>query len=147
MARGYKQGFYKPRHPEKYKGNIENIRYMSSWELHTNQFLDGNPNILAWSSEEIAIPYFKPTDQRVHNYFPDYWVKYKNKSGKIVEEIWEVKPAKQIARPKTVGKRKKYQLIESITYAINQAKWLAAKAYCQKNGYIFRLMSENQLFK
>ncbi len=147
MPRKYRQGWFKPRNPEKYIGDITKIRYMSSWELHTDKFLDGNPNVIAWNSEEIAIPYLKPTDQRVHYYYPDYWVKYRNKHGEIVEEIWEVKPSKEVSKPKIVGKHKKYQLIESITYAINQAKWRAAEFYCKKHGYKFRLMTESQLFK
>jgi hypothetical protein len=144
---GYNQGWFEPRHPEKYRGDTKRIRYMSSWEQYTNQFLDNNPNVLEWSSEEIAIPYIKPTDGKIHHYFPDYWVKFRNKRGEIVEEIWEIKPAKQIAKPKSVGKSKKYQLLESITYEINRAKWKAAEHFCNKNGYKFRLMSENQLFK
>lgn len=147
MARRYKQGWFEPRHPKKYRGDTKKIRYMSSWELHTHRFLDSNPNILEWSSEEIAVPYLKPTDQRVHRYYPDYWVKYRNRYGDIVEEVWEVKPAKEISQPKLVGKSKRQQLTESITYAVNLAKWKAAKFYCKKNGWRFRLMTEAQLFK
>lgn len=145
--RKYKQGWYTPRNPGKYRGDSKQIRYMSSWELHTHRFLDGNLNVLEWSSEEIVIPYLKPTDKRVHRYFPDYWVKYKNERGQIIEEIWEVKPAKEISRPKRVGKSHKQQLLESITYAINTAKWKAAQTYCRHHGYKFRLMTESQLFK
>ena len=150
MARkrkGFKQGWFKPRHPEKYRGDAEHIRYMSSWELHTHKFLDNNPNVLQWSSEEIAIPYIKPTDRLVHNYFPDYWVRYKNRTGKIIEEIWEVKPKKEISPPKRVGKTRKQQLLEGVKFAINTAKWKAAQHFCRKNGYTFRLMTEEQIFK
>lgn len=147
MARGWRQGYYTLRNPEKYQGDPDRIRYMSSWELKTHQFLDGNPNILEWSSEEIAIPYVKPTTRRLHRYFPDYWIKYRNKSGQIVEEIWEVKPANQTAAPKRRGKRKKQQLIESIQWAVNQAKWEAAQKFCDERGIKFRLVTENQLFK
>lgn len=150
MARkrkGWQQGWFTPRHPEKYRGNPETIRYMSSWERHTHQFLDMNPNVLEWSSEEIAIPYIKPTDRRVHMYYPDYWVKYRNKYGEIVEEIWEVKPEKEVSKPKIVGRSKKQQLVESVKWAVNQAKWKAANVYCKKNNYKFRIMTESQLFK
>ena len=147
MARRYRQGWYEPRNPGKYRGDSTRIRYMSSWELHTHKFLDGNPNVLEWSSEEIAIPYVRPTDRRVHRYFPDYWVKFRNKRGEVVEEIWEVKPEKEISRPGKIGKSRRQQLTESVTYAINVAKWRAAKVYCKKHGYNFRLMTETQLFK
>jgi len=147
--KGWRQGWYKPRHPEKYKGDLTKIRYMSSWELHTHKFLDNNPNILEWNSEEIAIPYLKPTDRykRVRLYYPDYWVKYRNTSGKVIEEVWEVKPAKEISQPTRVGKSHKQQLMEAVTWAINVAKWKAAQAYCRKHGYAFRLMTEDQIFK
>lgn len=145
--RGYKQGWFRPLNPGKYKGNAERIRYMSSWELHTHRFLDGNPSVLEWSSEEIPIPYLKPTDKKVHKYYPDYWVKYRNRKGQIVEEIWEVKPAKETKPATRRGKSKKQQLLEGITYAINVAKWKAAEAYCRKYGYKFRLMTESQIFK
>jgi hypothetical protein len=68
------QGYFKPRHPEKYVGDVNKIRFMSSWELQADKFLDDNPNVLRWSSEEIVIPYVKPTDGKVHRYYPDYWV-------------------------------------------------------------------------
>lgn len=145
--RGYKQGWYTPRNPGKYRGDSKHIRYMSSWELHAHRFLDGNPNVLEWSSEEIAIPYVRPTDRRVHRYFPDYWVKYKDAHGRIYEEIWEVKPAKEISQPTRVGKSRKQQLLESITYAINVAKWKAAQTYCRQHGYKFRIITETHLFK
>jgi hypothetical protein len=106
------QGYFKPRHPEKYVGDVNKIRFMSSWELQADKFLDDNPNVLRWSSEEIVIPYVKPTDGKVHRYYPDYWVEYRNKHGDVVSEIWEVKPETQTKPPKTRGKKKKTQLRE-----------------------------------
>lgn len=141
------QGYYEPKNPEKYVGDVSKIRYMSSWELNFMNFLDNNPNILRWSSEEIAIPYVKPTDNRVHRYYPDFWVEYENKSGELVREIMEVKPESQTKPPTTRGKRKKTQLTEQIMYAINVAKWEACQQFCNKYGMKFRLVTEKQLFK
>lgn len=144
----FKQGWYQLRHPEKYVGDITKIRYMSSWEFKTHEFLDNNPNILRWSSEEIAIPYLKPTDNRVHRYFPDYWVEYRNRHGQMVHEIWEVKPAAQTRKPRA-SKRKttKTRLYEDLTYAVNTAKWQAAQQFCEKHGVIFRIMTERDIFR
>lgn len=144
---GFRQGRYTPNNPEKYNGDVDNIVYRSSWELSFCKFLDNNPNIIEWSSEEIAIPYIKPTDGRVHRYYPDYWIKYRNKSGQLVQELIEVKPKSQVKPPKRIGKRKKQQLQENITYAINLAKWKSATEFCNKYGMKFRLVTENQLFK
>lgn len=143
--RGYVQGRYTPKHPEKYKGNVENIIYRSSWELHVNKFLDNNVNVLEWAAEEFAIPYLKPTDRRIHRYYPDYWVKFRNKRGEIVQEVWEVKPMKKV-KPTRVGKSKKQQIRESVEFAVNTAKWKAAMSFCQKRGIKFRLMTEGQIF-
>lgn len=146
MAFTYKQGYFTPQHPEKYKGkNIDKIVYRSSWELHFNKFLDSNPNVLEWSSECIAIPYVKPTDGRIHRYFPDYWIKYRNKDGQIVEELIEVKPK---AQTRTSRRRKpKQKLIEDVQYAINVAKWQAATKWCNERGIKFKIITENSLFK
>jgi hypothetical protein len=73
-------GIYNPRYPEKYAGNVTNIQFRSSWEAAFMQFVDLNPNVVSWGSEEIAIPYIKPTDGKVHRYIPDFWMKVKNKN-------------------------------------------------------------------
>ena len=141
----FRQGFYTPRNPDKYVGNLAKIRYMSSWELQTNKFFDSNPNILRWSSEEIAIPYTKPTTGRVHRYFPDYWIEYKTSRGDIVQEIIEVKPKAQTKR--TRSRNPKTRLYEDLTLAINIAKWESAKRFCDKYGIKFRIITENEIFK
>lgn len=140
----FAQGYYLPKHPEKYIGDVTKIRYMSSWELRTHQFFDNNPNILRWSSETIAIPYIKPTDGRTHKYFPDYYVEYKNQKGELVREILEVKPASQTRKARSNSKHKLY---EDVTYAINMAKWDAAAQYCAKMGIKFRIITEKSIFK
>lgn len=142
----FKQGYYTPVNPDKYIGKDgDKIRYMSSWELNFNRFLDNNPNILRWSSEDIAIPYIKPTTGRVHRYFPDYWIEYQDASGALKQEIIEVKPKSQTRR--TRSKNPKTRLYEDITYAINIAKWQAATEFCKQHGMIFRILTEHELFK
>ncbi len=144
MAR-FKQGWYTPLNPEKYVGDITKIRYMSSWELAFNRFLDNNPNILRWASEEIAIPYIKPTDGKVHRYFPDYWIEYNNKAGEIVNEIIEIKPKSQTRRSKT--RNPKSKLYDDITFAINTAKWQYAQKWCNEHNMRFHIITEGELFK
>ena len=113
----WQQSKYYPKHPEKYVGDINDIVCMSRWEKEFNIFLDNNPNILQWSSETIAIPYVKPTTGRVHRYYPDYYIKYRDKNNQIHEIIVEVKPKNQ-TKPST-ARRKKTKLQEDIQYAIN----------------------------
>ena len=141
------KGHYEPRNPQKYVGDIAKIRFMSSWELEAHRFFDNNPNIIRWSSEGIKIPYIKPTDGKIHHYYPDYWIEYKNRNGQIVQEIIEVKPATQTKPPSTRGKRKKQQIYESITWAVNVAKWRACQDFCNKYNIKFRIITENHMFK
>lgn len=145
--KGFRQGYFTPNHPEKYVGNVDQIVYRSSWELSMNKFLDNNPNILRWSSEEIKIPYIKPTDNRQHFYFPDYWIEYRNKDGNVVQEIVEVKPEVQTRPPTTKGKKKTTILYEQQTWQVNVAKWQAAVAWCEARRIQFRVITENGLFK
>ena len=77
------KGRYSPSYPRKYKGNPSNIIYRSLWERKFMVYCDLNENILEWGSEEIAIPYRSPIDNRVHRYFPDFYVKLKETTGKI----------------------------------------------------------------
>lgn len=144
--KGVQKGYFKPRHPEKYAGNVKNIVYRSSWERSFMNFLDNNVSVKEWGSETIPIPYRKPTTGRIHKYYPDFWVKYVNKDGKIIQEIIEVKPEKQTKKPTTVGKSKKTQLYEAVTWSVNLAKWKSAKIFCDKYGMKFRILTERQIF-
>lgn len=143
MSKGYRQGLYIVKNPHKYVGDPSKVRYMSSWELHAHQFFDNNPNVLRWASEEIAIPYVAPNG-KLRRYYPDYWIEYKDKQGNIVQEMLEVKPAKQTKMSTSRGKR---QLIENVQLAVNLAKWDAASKFCAKYGIRFRIITENELFK
>lgn len=145
--KGIRKGYYTPRHPEKYVGDLNKIIYRSSWELSFMNFLDNNEAIEKWGSEILAIPYIKPTTGRVHKYYPDFWLKYKNKNGETVQELIEVKPEKQTKPPTTVGKKKKTQLYEAITWSINKAKWKSAKLFCDKYGINWRILTEREIFK
>ena len=145
--KGTKKGWYTPRNPEKYVGNVKRIRFLSSWEEEFCRFCDNNPNILHWASEEIKIPYIKPTDGRVHTYYPDFWIQKKTQDGKVVQEIIEVKPFDQTIRPKIRGKRRSTQLFEAVRWSVNQAKWKACQDFCNKYGITFRLVTEKHMFR
>jgi len=86
----YIQGLYKPRYKNKYKGNIKQIIYRSSYELQFMNYCDNSNAILEWASEEIVIPYIKPTDKRVHNYYLDFWIKYVSDEYEKQEDYWEL---------------------------------------------------------
>lgn len=140
----YVQGWYVPKNIHKYVGDVNKIRFMSSWELSTHQFLDNNINVLRWSSETIAIQYWNPVKNRMAKYYPDYWVEYINANNEVVQEILEVKPKNQLKLPRANKKNKVY---EELTYAVNQSKWAAAQQFCKQNNVGFRILTENSIFK
>jgi len=140
------KGRFKPKHYKKYKGDPTKVIYRSMWELRFMKYCDKTPNILEWSSEEIIIPY-RGLDRRVHRYFPDFWIKYKNAEGNIICEIIEVKPKAQTKKPTKKNKHYGKYLREARTYGINRLKWEAAEEYCKDRQYKFRILTEDHLVK
>ena len=134
------QGKYRPTFPRKYKGDYHNIIYRSSWEYKFMVGCDRSSSVTEWGSEEIVIPYISPADGRRHRYFPDFYVKIGRKKYMV-----EVKPLRQTKQPKKQKKQTKAYITEVVTYAINQAKWEAAKEYCNDRGWEFMLITEKEL--
>ena len=139
------QGIYRPHNPEKYKGNVLNIVYRSSWELKFMHDLDRNPNVLEWSSEENPILYRCPIKRKVRRYFPDFWMKWKDKNGVINEALIEIKPFKQTIQPIQGNRNKRTFQREVLTYANNKSKWDACTNYCKEKGLKFLLLTEHDL--
>ena len=103
-------------------------------------FLDENQHITHWASEAISIPYRNPLTGKMSMYIPDFFVVYENKFHQIKAEIIEVKPKSQTALTEAKSRQDKAHAI------VNQAKFLAAKAYCKQNGYVFRVITEDSIF-
>jgi len=142
----YIQGVYKPTHPNKYAGN-KYPRYLSSWELKFFRWCDNNNNVIKWGSETCKVPYVSPVDGRMHKYLVDNVVHMKTKTKSIEKYLVEIKPKKQTLPPKPHGNKKKTTMIyESTMYAINQAKWQAARLFCKKHNYKFVILTEDELF-
>ena len=139
------KGKYYPSFPRKYKGDPTNIVYRSLWERKFMVYCDKNQNILEWASEEIAIPYRSPIDNRVHRYFPDFYMKVKETNGNIKNYVIEVKPAKQTKPPKKPKRQTKGYIREAYEYAKNQAKWKMAKEFCADRQWEFKVVTEKEL--
>ena len=139
------KGKYYPSFPRKYKGDPTNIVYRSLWERKFMVYCDKNQNILEWASEEIAIPYRSTIDNRVHRYFPDFYMKVKETNGKIKNYVIEVKPAKQTKPPKKPKRQTKGYIREAYEYARNQAKWKMAKEFCADRQWEFKVVTEKEL--
>ena len=141
----YHNGKFVPKNKEKYKGDCNNIIYRSSWDCKVFSWLDNNPNILSWGSEEFFIKYLSPIDNKTHRYFPDIIAKMKTKTGDIKVMVLEVKPKKQTIQPEIRKRITKQYLIEVQTWGVNQAKWKAATEYCLDRGWQFMLITEDHL--
>ena len=139
------KGKYHPSYPRKYKGDPTNIIYRSLWERKFMVYCDKNDNILEWASEEIAIPYRSPIDNRVHRYFPDFYMKVKERGGKIKRYVIEVKPAKQTKPPVKPKRQTKGYIREAYEYAKNQAKWKMAREFCADRQWEFKVVTEKEL--
>lgn len=139
MSNDYVQGRYTPVNPEKYVGsNIPQFR--SSWEWTVMKMLDTNPNIVAWASESIKIPYINPFTGKHTVYVPDFLVRYVNASGITKTEIIEVKPAKETFLEQAKSQRNKAAV------ALNTYKWAAANAYAKAHGMSFRVLTESNIY-
>ena len=138
-------GQFKPSNPQKYVGDYKNIIYRSSWEARVMTWLDKNPSIVSWASEEVVIPYISPVDGRWHRYFPDFVVKVKDKNGTLKTMMLEVKPKKQTKEPEQQKRVTKRYITEVTTWGVNQAKWKAATEYCLDRNWEFKLITEDHL--
>jgi len=136
------KGRYKVKNPSKYKGNPTQIIFRSLWERQVFRWCDENSSVLQWSSEEIIIPYRCKTDRKLHRYYPDVYIKTKDK-----EYLIEIKPKKETVPPRDRSKKTKTYLNEVMTYIKNTSKWDAAKEYCADRGFIFDIWTEDTLKK
>jgi len=142
----YNQGVFKPRNPDKCV--TDSCVYRSGLELKFMRWCDNNSNVIMWGSESVVIPYTSPLDNKVHRYFVDNIVILKdaNIPNKRHKYLIEIKPSKQTQTPTTTNRKSKKNLLyEQLTYAKNTAKWNAAKKWCEKNNYEFKIITEKDL--
>lgn len=135
----YSQDLFRAKNPHKIVGNAKPF-YRSSWELTVMTLLDNHPNVIQWASESITIPYVNPLTGNRSVYIPDFFVLYKDKSGRERAELIEVKPRKEAIAENAKSKRDRAALV------VNTAKWAAAMAYCKKAGINFRVLTEDQIY-
>lgn len=144
----YHQGKFIPRNPQKYIGNPTNIVYRSGWEKIFLHWCDITSAVLGYGSEELVIPYISPIDGKIHRYYIDFYVVIKQSNGSVKKFAVEIKPYSQTKAPKITKKilteSLKYKLD---TYAVNQAKWSAARKFCSEHNMDFIILTEKQLLK
>lgn len=139
MASSYK-GYYTPINPGKYAGKT--APYLrSTWEMAFARMCDTHPSVLYWVSEPFKIPYKNPITHLNTVYVPDFLVVYRDAKGKRHAEVVEIKPKKETYVSEAKSMRSKTAL------AINVMKWKAAQVYCSRNGFTFRVITEDQIFR
>ena len=137
----YKGQFNKFKNPQKYVGNIENVTYRSLWERNVMVWLDENPNVKEWASEEIFFRYEHPVTGKSARYFPDFYVKMIDDVVRIIE----VKPKKETVKPAEPKRKTKHYINEVTTWLTNQEKWKEARYHCERNNMTFEVWTEDTL--
>tara|TARA_Y100000590_G_scaffold468662_1_gene652423 strand:- start:1842 stop:2285 length:444 start_codon:yes stop_codon:yes gene_type:complete len=140
----YHKGRFVPKNIYKYKGDHSRIYHRSGLEKRFMILFDKNPAVLEWASEEIVIPYYSTVDRKRHRYYPDFYAKLQTKNG-IKQYVFEIKPKSLFEKRKTPKRITKKFLREMAEIEINNNKWKAAKAFCEKLGWSFEVLTDNSL--
>lgn len=135
----WRQGFYEVKNPQKYVG-VGKPKYRSGWEFAFMNFCDTNDNILSWASESIRIPYLNPLTGKQTIYVPDFLVHYRTKDNTTRAELIEIKPKKQSVIEDRQSARDRAAVV------VNYAKWDAATKWARRQGLVFRVINEDQIF-
>lgn len=144
MTKQYRQGKYNVVNYKKYDGDPTNVIYRSSWERIVLNWLDLSQNVVSFSSEEVVIPYFDETHQKMRRYFVDMKATFRMKDGSLKTYLIEIKPFKETQPPRKTKNQR--VLMEALaTYQTNQCKWRAAKAYCEERGWHFMIVTEYEI--
>ena len=145
------KGTYNVLHKEKYLGNRPTV-YKSMWEVHVFHAMDVNPNVVKWGYECIEIHYMNPVLQKWATYYPDIFCIVKTESGRTVQYLLEIKPAKFCGIPKkpkmgrspeVFNKRMRTYKAACLDFMVNSAKWEAAELWCKQNNVVWKILNEN----
>jgi hypothetical protein len=134
-------GRYSVKNTGKYEGDVSKVFFRSLWERQVFRFLDENPSVVRWNSEETVIPYICKTDGKPHRYFMD--IKFTTNNGKTY--LVEIKPKAQTVEPKVKKTKNRRYINEVMTYVKNHSKWETAKVYAAERGWTFQIWTEETL--
>jgi len=141
----YSQGYFDPKNPEKYKGQLP-IIYRSSWERKFMIMCDSREDILMWASEPVEIKYWSSLDKKEHRYYPDFWIKVKKQDESVEDVVIEIKPSDHLYKPEPPKKKSK-KALESYRFLAeqfikNRDKYAYAKKWCEERGWRFAVLTE-----
>ena len=135
----YSQGYINPKSCRKIIDKTSPIIYRSSYEKKFIYWLESQSKVIRWGSECVCIPYIY-TDGKKHSYYPDYYVEFQN-GDKIEKLIVEIKPYNQTQPPVNENSWAHKE------WTRNSCKWNAAMDFCKRNGYVFKILTENTIEK
>lgn len=139
----FKKGIYYVKNPHKYMNKNGLPFCRSSWEYSFCSYLDNSPKVVKWASEPFSINYYDTVKHKQRKYFPDFFFTTIKGDSFLVE----VKPKRETVKPrKGKNKSKKTMLYEAETWERNQCKWKSAIRFCEERGFIFKLITEKELF-
>lgn len=155
-----KHGMYRLKNPQKYVNPFSDfmqstqtlkgqkfVQFKSSLEYRAFKYADYNKHVQYWSVEPFAIEYIKPTDGKIHRYFPDMLIQMSDGTRFIIE----IKSSGETVQPtlnltEKYNRAKVYRYQEACqTFAVNSAKWAAAKAFADKHNCFFTVLTEKEL--
>ena len=135
----YKSGDFAKYKPKKYFGKTP-IWYRSGWEFKIMIKMELNENVEKWSSEQIKIPYVmkERINNKIiisqHTYNTDFTVILKD-GRKFILEV----------KPKSQAPLNENHILRDPVKRKNYFKWKAALDFAKLNGYIFKVVTEDQL--
>ena len=161
MYKSAKQGWYKLLNQDKFivptnesqsvmksfkiQDNEYYINYKSSLERNCLRYCDYNKHIVKFSLEPLSIPYLKPTDGKIHRYFVDFYIEFSTGDKFLVE----IKSSGETREPQ-IPKKKTQKAVMNYnnalqTFAVNTAKWDAARKFALQQKMKFIILTENEL--
>lgn len=135
----YQQGYINPESCKKLFPGLQHDRiiYRSSYEKKFMTWLETHKTVKHWGSECFCIPYYYVVDEKMHKYYPDYFVEFEDGTCMVVE----IKPSNQTKKP----------INENCwaykEYVKNMCKWKATKEFCEAKGYKFKILTEQTISK
>jgi hypothetical protein len=109
-----------------------------------------NKNVTLWGSEVFEIPYIYEIDQKLHRYYPDFYLEMIDSNKKLSKFLIEIKPKKQMSKP-IPPKNKTEKAIKNYNYAMceyikNMNKWKHARMFCEARDTKFKVLNEDIIF-
>lgn len=159
--RKYNTGYYELKNPNKYLGT-DKPYYKSGFEYRMMYWCDLNINVIEWNYEPFPIDYIfqvpatapkwmkELVDFKKHRYYMDFYAKIREDNGNVQRYMLEIKPDVQTSQPVEPKKKTKKAvanfMLNMKEYIKNCNKWTAAEQFCNQKGYIFKVLTENNLY-